>query len=71
MDTDVLNLTQELIASALAIRRTTATLIAQKLKTEGLIQYRRGKISGLDRGRLRAAACECCNTLSVIIGRDC
>src|SRR5262245_33153651 len=63
MDTDTLAVTQETIASLLGIRRTTVTLIAQKLQTEGLIQYRRGKIAVLDRARLRAAACECCNGL--------
>src|SRR5262245_42689424 len=64
MDSDTLCLTQEIIASLLAIRRTTVTLIAQKLQEEGLIQYRRGKITVLDRVRLRAAACECCNSLA-------
>src|SRR5262249_19553880 len=56
MDSDSIHLTQEMIASLLAIRRTTVTLIAQKLQIEGLIQYRRGKIAVTDRARLRAAA---------------
>jgi CRP-like cAMP-binding protein len=64
MDSDTLCLTQEMIASLLAIRRTTVTLIAQKLQVEGLIQYRRGKITVMDRARLHAAACECCNSLA-------
>jgi len=64
MDSDTIHLTQEMIASLLAIRRTTVTLIAQKLQIEGLIQYRRGKIAVLDRVRLGAAACECCNSLA-------
>jgi len=64
MDIDTFHLTQEMIASLLAIRRTTVTLIARKLQAEGLIQYRRGKIVVLDRARLRAAACECCNSLT-------
>jgi CRP-like cAMP-binding protein len=64
MDSDSIHLTQEIIASLLAIRRTTVTLIAQKLQIDGLIQYRRGKITVLDRVRLRAAACECCNSLA-------
>src|SRR5262249_25638793 len=64
MDSNTLCLTQEIIASLLAIRRTTVTLIAQKLQVEGLIQYRRGKITILDRVRLRTAACECCNSLA-------
>src|SRR5262249_37558034 len=64
MDSDGIHLTQEMVASLLAIRRTTVTLFAQKLQIEGLIQYRRGKIAVLDRVRLRAAACECCNSLA-------
>jgi CRP-like cAMP-binding protein len=64
MDSDTIHLTQEMIASLLALRRTTVTLIAQKLQVEGLIHYRRGKIMVLDRARLRAAACECCDSLS-------
>jgi len=64
METDTLLLTQETIASVLGIRRTTVTLIAQTLQADGLIRYRRGKIVVLDRARLRAAACECCNSLA-------
>jgi CRP-like cAMP-binding protein len=63
LETDTLLLTQEMIASILGIRRTTVTLIAQTLQADGLIQYRRGKISVLNQERLRSAACECCNSL--------
>jgi len=63
MESDTVFVTQEVIASLLGIRRTTVTLIAQKLQAEGLIRYQRGKIAILDRTRLRAAGCECCNTL--------
>lgn len=61
---DTVYSTQETIASLLAIRRTTLTLIAQKLQADRVIQYRRGKIALLDRARLGAAACECCNSLA-------
>jgi len=64
LDTDIVAVTQEMIASLLGIRRTTVTLIAQKFQTEGIIQYRRGKIAILDQARLRAAACKCCNNLA-------
>jgi hypothetical protein len=63
MGTDTVSVTQDTIASLLAIRRTTVTLIAQALQFEGLIQYRRGKIAILDWARLRAQACECCTCL--------
>jgi len=57
------HVTQESIAAILGIRRTTVTLIAQRLQETGCIQYRRGHISILDLPKLRASACECCRTL--------
>jgi CRP-like cAMP-binding protein len=63
MDVDNLYLTQESIAAVLGIRRTTVTLIAQAMQMDGLIHYRRGKISISDMSRLRSVACDCCNSL--------
>ena len=63
VDREPVNITQESIAAILGIRRTTVTLIAQRLQESGCIQYRRGHISILDLPRLRAAACECFRTL--------
>jgi len=51
--------TQEAIGSLLGIRRTTVTLLAQGLHAQGLIDYRRGKITVLNIKKLEAAACEC------------
>jgi CRP-like cAMP-binding protein len=61
---DVIPSTQETIAQALGIRRTTVTLIAQGLQMEGMISYRRGKIRIRNRDGLKAAACDCCAALS-------
>jgi hypothetical protein len=55
--------TQDGIASALGIRRTTVTLLAQALQAKGMIQYRRGKIVVVDPAQLAESACECCSTL--------
>src|SRR5262245_36867091 len=55
--------TQDGIASALGIRRTTVTLLAQALQEKGLIQYRRGKIAVADPALVENAACECCVAL--------
>lgn len=63
MEVDSLYLTQESIAAVLGIRRTTVTLIAQEMQMDGLIHYRRGKISILDMPGLRSAACDCCSSL--------
>ena len=55
--------TQEAIGALLGIRRTTVTLLAQGLHAQGLIDYRRGKITVLNPKKLEAAACECCSRL--------
>lgn len=54
-----LTMTQELIANMLGVRREGVTEAARKLQAAGLIAYRRGRISVLDRRRLEARACEC------------
>ena len=55
---DHLSLTQEFIASMLGTRRPTVTITAGALARAGLITYRRGEISILDRVGLEDAACE-------------
>ena len=52
-------MTQELIANMLGVRREGVTEAAGKLQDAGLIRYRRGRITVLDRPRLEAQACEC------------
>ena len=54
-----LNMTQELIANMLGVRREGVTEAAGKLQKLGVIEYRRGKITVLDRTRLETLACEC------------
>jgi CRP-like cAMP-binding protein len=54
-----LKMTQELIASMLGVRREGVTEAAGKLQDQGLISYRRGHISVLDRPGLEAQVCEC------------
>ena len=52
-------LTQELAASMLGVRREGITEAAGKLKQAGVISYRRGHITVLDRFGLESHACEC------------
>jgi CRP-like cAMP-binding protein len=52
-------LTQEFLAQMLGARRTTVTLLAQRMQAKGLIRYRRGRIVVVDRKGLEACACEC------------
>ena len=54
-----LSMTQELIANMLGVRREGVTEAAGKLQSAGLINYRRGRITVLDRPGLEARVCEC------------
>jgi CRP-like cAMP-binding protein len=54
-----LDMTQELIANMLGVRREGVTVAAGKLQEAGMIQYRRGHITVLDRAKLEAHVCEC------------
>jgi CRP-like cAMP-binding protein len=57
--TDDFELTQEFLAQMLAVRRATVSEVAQVLQESGLIRYRRGRISVVDRTGLERTACEC------------
>jgi len=52
-------MTQELIANMLGVRREGVTDSAGKLQKLGIITYRRGLITVLDRSRLEEHSCEC------------
>jgi CRP-like cAMP-binding protein len=52
-------MTQELIANMLGMRREGVTEAAGKLQAQGVIKYRRGEITVLDRPRLERLCCEC------------
>ena len=54
-----LTMTQELIANMLGVRREGVTESAGKLQKLGVIAYRRGRITVLDRPRLEQLCCEC------------
>ena len=52
-------MTQELVASALGVRREGITEAAGRLQRAGIIRYRRGHLAVLERSGLEAGACEC------------
>ena len=56
-------MTQEFLAYMLGVRRQTVTVVAGALQNAGLIGYRRGVITVLDRPRLEDSACECYATM--------
>jgi Mn-dependent DtxR family transcriptional regulator len=60
-------MTQQLIANMLGVRREGVTEAAGRLQAEGLIDYRRGRISVLDRAKLEKRVCECYG----VVRREC
>ncbi|MCC2617296.1 Crp/Fnr family transcriptional regulator [Aestuariibacter halophilus] len=54
-----LTMTQELIANMLGVRREGVTEAAGKLQKLGVIKYRRGHITVINREKLEALCCEC------------
>lgn len=59
LQSNQLGMTQELIASALGVRREGVTEAAGKLQKLGVIKYSRGHIAVLDRPTLEKLSCEC------------
>ena len=59
LPSDNLLMTHELVAHTLGVRRESITEVAVRLQQAGVIRYRRGHISVLDRVGLEHRACEC------------
>jgi CRP-like cAMP-binding protein len=59
VDSDSLDMSQELMAHLLGIQRTYVNAAAVELQDAGLIRYRHGKITIVNRQRLERAACDC------------
>jgi CRP-like cAMP-binding protein len=56
---NAIQMTQELIANMLGVRRQGVTAAARKLESSGIIEYSRGLITVRDRGMLKERCCEC------------
>ncbi len=52
-------LTQEFLAMMLGVQRTGVTIAASALQKAGLIRYRRGNVTIIDRRGLIRRSCEC------------
>jgi CRP-like cAMP-binding protein len=66
---DTMTMTQEFLADMLGTRRTTVTLVAGSLQRRGLIDYKRAKITILDRAGLEEASCDCYKVIKDALGR--
>ncbi|WP_245602821.1 Crp/Fnr family transcriptional regulator [Gloeothece verrucosa] len=52
-------LTQEFLSQMLGVRRASVSLVAATIQKAGLIQYRRGQMTIIDRDGLESICCEC------------
>jgi CRP-like cAMP-binding protein len=59
LSSNSLNMTQELMANMLGVRREGVTGAAGNLQRAGLIRYHRGQIEVIDRPGLEKTVCEC------------
>jgi CRP-like cAMP-binding protein len=59
VDTETFELKQEFLAMMLGVSRPSVSISAGALQAAGLISYRRGKITIVDREGLEEAACPC------------
>jgi CRP-like cAMP-binding protein len=59
IDGDVIPLTQEALSQLLGVRRTTVTLVVQKLRASGAVRSDRRGLVEIDRPRLEETTCEC------------
>jgi CRP-like cAMP-binding protein len=56
---DSFTLTHEFLSYMLGVHRPAVSLVASELSERGLLRYRRGAVSIIDREGLEAASCEC------------
>jgi CRP-like cAMP-binding protein len=59
VDSDTFELKQEFLGRMLAVSRPTVSIAERTLQAAGTIQYRRGKITIVDREALEEASCSC------------
>jgi CRP-like cAMP-binding protein len=52
-------MTHDFLSEMLGVRRPSVSVAEEALREQGLITYRRGKVTVLDREGLEAASCEC------------
>jgi CRP-like cAMP-binding protein len=68
-ESNLVELTQEVLSHMLGVQRTSVTIAAHALQEAGLIKYSRGRITILDRAGIEECACECYAVLRSEIDR--
>ena len=58
-DSNTLNVTQEMLAAMLAVRRPGVTVALGRLEQQGFVKHRRGNVIICDRADMAAVACDC------------
>lgn len=56
---DRLPLTQEFLAEMLGVKRNAISIVARELQAMGIIEYKRGRVTVIDREGLKGVSCEC------------
>jgi CRP-like cAMP-binding protein len=67
--TDEFTLTHEFLSMMLGVTRPSVTIVAGQLQQAGLITYRHGHVTVLDRSGLEAGSCECYGIVSKYFDR--
>jgi len=69
MESDAFPLTQEFVAMMLGASRPMVTVAAGTLQKAGLITYRHGRVTIVDRHKLEDASCECYQAATAMIAQ--
>src|SRR5436309_7446162 len=67
VEKDDFPLTQEFVAMMLGAARPTVTVVAGTLQKAGLIKYRHGRVTIVDRKALERASCECYRAATALL----
>lgn len=65
VDDGTLKMTQQLLSQMLGVRRSGVSQVAFQMQQQGIIDYKRGNITILDRKALETVACECYQFLKI------
>lgn len=67
IQSDRVDLTHEFVAKMLGVRRAGVTVAAEALRRAGMIDYRRGRVTILDRALLKSVACSCYDAVHSLV----